>query len=91
MTAIQICALIGLIIGAALLYWTGYRDGLLDGRISAGIIAPLSATAEALIPHEKLREAATPDATLIAQNRPSAQPAVGYTQVQAVTIVLEAA
>ncbi|SDU56473.1 hypothetical protein [Pseudomonas mandelii] len=33
MTAIQICALIGLIIGAALLYWTGYRGGLTDGRI----------------------------------------------------------
>lgn len=45
---------------------------------AAGIIAPLSVTAEALIPHEKLREAATPDATLIAQNRPPAQPVVGY-------------
>lgn len=45
---------------------------------AAGIIAPLSAAAEALIPHEKLREAATPDATLIAQNRPPAQPALGY-------------
>lgn len=33
MTAIQICALIGLIVGAALLYWTGYRGGLIDGRI----------------------------------------------------------
>ncbi|MFJ7106720.1 hypothetical protein ACIQU2_03650 [Pseudomonas sp. NPDC098740] len=33
MTAIQICTLIGLIIGAALLYWTGYRGGLNDGRI----------------------------------------------------------
>jgi hypothetical protein len=33
MTAIQICALIGLIIAAALLYWTGYRGGLADGRI----------------------------------------------------------
>lgn len=33
MTAIQFCALIGLIIGAALLYWTGYRGGLIDGRI----------------------------------------------------------
>ena len=47
---------------------------------AAGIIAPLSANAEVLIPHEKLREAATPNATLIAQNRPPAQPAVGYTQ-----------
>ena len=58
---------------------------------AAGIIAPLSATAGALIPHEKLREAATPGATLIAQNRPPAQPVVGYTQVQAVTIAQEAA
>jgi hypothetical protein len=48
---------------------------------AAGIIAPLSATAEALIPHEKLRGAATPDATLFAQNRPPAQLVVGYTHV----------
>jgi len=48
---------------------------------AAGIIAPPSATAEALIPHEKLRGAATPDATLIAQNPPHAQPVVGYTQL----------
>lgn len=33
MTAIQICALISLIIAAALIYWTGYRGGLVDGRI----------------------------------------------------------
>ena len=58
---------------------------------AAAGIAPLSATAEALIPHEKLRGAATPDATLIAQNRPPAQPVVGYTQAQAVTIAQEAA
>ncbi|WP_206429343.1 hypothetical protein [Pseudomonas chlororaphis] len=45
---------------------------------AAGIIAPISATAEALIPHEKLREAASVDATLIAQERPPAQPVVGY-------------
>lgn len=45
---------------------------------AVGIIAPRGATAEALIPHEKLREAATPDATLIAQNRPPAQPVMGY-------------
>lgn len=45
---------------------------------AAGIIDPLSATAEAPIPHEKLREAAAPDATLIAQNRPPAQLVVGY-------------
>lgn len=45
---------------------------------AAGIIDPFSATAEALIPHEKLREAASVDATLIARERPPAQPAVGY-------------
>lgn len=45
---------------------------------AAGIIAPSSSTTEALIPHEKLREAATPNATLNAQNRPPAQPAEGY-------------
>ncbi|WLG91549.1 hypothetical protein [Pseudomonas cucumis] len=45
---------------------------------AAGIIEPISATTEALIPHEKLREAATPNATLIAQDRPLAQPVVGY-------------
>ena len=46
---------------------------------AAGIIAPLRATAETLIPHEKLRGAALADATLNAQERPFAQPAVGYT------------
>ncbi|AZC37081.1 hypothetical protein [Pseudomonas chlororaphis] len=45
---------------------------------AAGIIDPVSATAEALIPHEKLREAASVDATLIARERPPAQPVVGY-------------
>ena len=48
---------------------------------AAGIIDSVSATAEALIPHEKLRGAATPDATLIARKRPPAQPVVGYTHV----------
>lgn len=33
MTAIQICALISIIFGAAILYWVGYRGGLIDGRI----------------------------------------------------------
>ncbi|UST83352.1 hypothetical protein [Pseudomonas siliginis] len=32
MTVIQICALIGLIAGAILLYWVGYRNGMADGR-----------------------------------------------------------
>ena len=33
MTYIQICALISIIIATALLYWTGYRGGLIDGRV----------------------------------------------------------
>ncbi|QXI03119.1 hypothetical protein HV782_009620 [Pseudomonas monsensis] len=45
---------------------------------AAGIIAPSSSTTDALIPHEKLREAATPNATLIAQNRPPGQIIQGY-------------
>ena len=45
---------------------------------AAGITAPLSATAEALIPHEKLREAAPPNAMLNAQHRSPAQLAQGY-------------
>ena len=44
---------------------------------ATGIIAPLSVTAEALTPHEKLRGAALADATLNAQERPLAQPALG--------------
>jgi hypothetical protein len=48
---------------------------------AAGIIAPSSSTTEALIPHKKLREAATPKATLIAQNRPPAQLVEGYAHV----------
>ena len=46
---------------------------------AAGIMASSSSTTEALTPHKKLREAATPNATLTAQNRPLAQPVVGYT------------
>ena len=132
MTGVQICALLSLILGATLLYWVGYRGGLIDGRAerhrssaidgptgdqiseesgiktqhqptetstvllcnvgmvdaqetkslcceAAAITKPFRATAEALVPHEKLREAAHPEATLIAQNRSPAQPAVGYT------------
>jgi hypothetical protein len=45
---------------------------------AAGIIAPSSSTTEAFIPHEKLREAATPYATLTAQDRPPAQLIQGY-------------
>ncbi|MDK1394810.1 hypothetical protein [Pseudomonas protegens] len=45
---------------------------------AAGITALCCSTTEALIPHEKLREAATPNATLIAQIRPPAQLVEGY-------------
>lgn len=45
---------------------------------AAGIIAPSSSTTDALISQEKLREAATPNATLNAQNRPPAQLIQGY-------------
>jgi hypothetical protein len=44
---------------------------------AAGIIASTSSS-EMLRPHEKLREAATPDTTLTTQHRPPAQPMVGY-------------
>lgn len=33
MTAIQICALIVLIVLVGLTYWAGYRGGLIDGRL----------------------------------------------------------
>jgi hypothetical protein len=140
MTAIQICALLGLVLGGTLLYWAGYRGGLIDGRAelyrppaadgptgnqtseesgikiqreiieastallcnvevvdaqetmslwcgAAGITKPVSATAEAFIPHERLREAVHPDATLNAQNCPPAQPAVGYTYLLSARLV----
>ena len=45
---------------------------------AASVIDPVSATAEALIPHEKLREAASVGATLIARERPPAQLSKGY-------------
>lgn len=45
---------------------------------AAGITALRSSSTEALIPHQKLREAAAPDATLIAQTRPPAQLVEGY-------------
>lgn len=57
---------------------------------AAGIIHPLSSSAEALIPHDKLREAAPVDATLIAKNRPHAQPAEGYTHPSAVSCIIAA-
>ncbi|MFG0862586.1 hypothetical protein [Pseudomonas sp. CJQ_13] len=54
---------------------------------AAGIIPPISSPVEALIPHDKLREAPTADATLIAKNRPHAQPAVGYTHPSAASCI----
>ncbi|MGY2170583.1 hypothetical protein [Pseudomonas gingeri] len=48
---------------------------------AASIIDPLSATTEGLVPHEKLREAATPRASLIALERSPAQPVKGYTHL----------
>jgi hypothetical protein len=57
---------------------------------AAGITACVCANAEALLPHQKLRGAATPHATLNAQNRPPAQPVEGYTQAQVVASAQEA-
>ncbi|WP_416757226.1 hypothetical protein ACMGGD_27965 [Pseudomonas sp. BNK-6] len=45
---------------------------------AAGITALASSTTEARTPHEKLRGAATPGATLNAQSGPLAQPVEGY-------------
>ncbi len=55
---------------------------------AAGIIPPSSSHAEALVPHDKLREAAPADATLIAKNRPHAQPAMGYTHPSAINCIV---
>lgn len=68
---------------SALLRSASWGDAPVNNSLccaAAGITAPFTATATAdvLIPHEKLREAATPDATLIAQTRPPAQPVEGY-------------
>ena len=59
--------------------------------VAAGITALPSSTIEVLIPYEKLREAATSNATLFAQSCPPAQPAVGYKQIQLATMAKEAA
>ncbi|OUM34774.1 hypothetical protein B8W72_09940 [Pseudomonas putida] len=56
-------------------------------REAAGIIPPISSPAEALILQDKLREAPPADATLIAKNRPHAQPAVGYTHPSAASCI----
>jgi phosphopantetheine adenylyltransferase len=57
---------------------------------AAGIIHPISSPTKALIPHDKLREAAPVDATLIAKNSPHAQPAEGYTPPSAVSCIVAA-
>lgn len=57
---------------------------------AAGILPPFSSPAEALIPHDKLREAAPADATLIAKSRPHAQPAEGYTHPSPVSCIVAA-
>lgn len=44
MTAIQICALIGLILGYGLIYWTGYRGGFLDGRVEGHMAGSVEGT-----------------------------------------------
>lgn len=66
----------------ALLRTAGSVDTLETNSLccaAAGIADPSSATAEALIPHEKLRGAALADATLNVQERSLAQPDVGCT------------
>lgn len=57
---------------------------------AAGIIPPCSSSTEAQIPHDKLREAAPVDGTLIAKNRPHAQPVEGYTHLSAANCILTA-
>lgn len=57
---------------------------------AAGIIPPSSSPTKALIPHDKLREAALADATLIANNRPPAQPVKGYTPPSAAGCIVAA-
>lgn len=54
---------------------------------AAGIISPFNSPTEAPIPHDKLRRAAHADATLIAKNRPHAQPAMGYKHPSAVSCI----
>ncbi|WP_415262344.1 hypothetical protein [Pseudomonas chlororaphis] len=46
---------------------------------AADIISHLSSATELLIPHDRLRQAAPTEVTLIASERPHAQPVRGYT------------
>lgn len=67
---------------SALLRRSSWVDAPVENSLccaAAGITASSNATAEALTPHERLRRAAATEATLIAKNRPLAQPVVGYT------------
>lgn len=48
---------------------------------AAGIISDLSAPTDSQIPHDRLRQAAPAETTLIASGRPHAQPAKGYTHL----------
>lgn len=48
---------------------------------AAGIIPHLSAPIDSQIPHDRLRQAAPAETTLIASGRPHAQPAKGYTHL----------
>ncbi|WP_397452497.1 hypothetical protein [Pseudomonas sp. NA-150] len=49
---------------------------------AAGITFPLRGTEMVFVPHEKLRGAAKSEVTLNAWERPLAQPALGYKQIQ---------
>ncbi|MCO7519154.1 MULTISPECIES: hypothetical protein [unclassified Pseudomonas] len=49
--------------------------------VAAGIISTLSAPTDLQIPHDRLRQAAPADATLLASDRPHAQLAKGYTHL----------
>lgn len=48
---------------------------------AAGIISPISELTDSQIPHDRLRQAAPTDTTLVASVRPHAQPAKGYTHL----------
>lgn len=73
---------------SALLRTADSVDALVTNSLccaAASIVAPSSASSDALIPHEKLRGAELTDATLNAQDRPLAQPVVGYAHASGIT------